>query len=399
MYWKIEALTAKRTLITQTIEGTREDVENQALVYGLEILSVSPDYVAFIKGVLKGHQLSSSELSVFFKDFADLQKCGASITESVSTLYETTSNNVLKEALKKIGNFINDGRTLEESFENTRVFPKIVSVSLSAAEKTGNIPELLGILAQYYTFKNENRKKLTKSLIYPAIILFLLTGLSIFISIKLVPLLKALLPPGSKNSLSATILIGYAEFVKLYWWAVLLGLLGLAFLLKHLWKNYREQLMEIIFKIPLIGELIKNIELSHVFLNLFVYQRSGVNIIQTITNIHQANNTYITEKMLLIRDRIFKGASIGDAFKQDPFFPTFVHQNLSKGQVSGFLPQYLERIYKYYDIKTKESIEAIIATIEPSLLVIAALFLLTILCTFILPIYTNISQMGEGVFK
>jgi type IV pilus assembly protein PilC len=101
----------------------------------------------------------------------------------------------------------------------------------------------------------------------------------------------------------------------------------------------------------------------------------------------------------LIRDRIFKGASLGDAFKQDPFFPAFVCQNLTKGQVSGFVPQYLERIYKYYDIKTKESITAIIAMIEPTLLIMAALFLLMILCTFILPIYTSMGQMGEGVFK
>jgi type IV pilus assembly protein PilC len=157
--------------------------------------------------------------------------------------------------------------------------------------------------------------------------------------------------------------------------------------------------METVFRLPLVGNLIKNIELSQVFLNLYVYQKSGVNIIQTITNIHQANQTYITEKLVLIRERIFKGASLGDAFRQDSFFPTFICQNLTKGQVSGYLPQYLERIYKFYDIKTKESIAAIIAMVEPSLLVLAALFMLMILCTFILPIYTSMGQMGEGVFK
>ena len=49
MYWKIEALTAKRTEITQTIEGSLEDVKNQAAVYGLEILNITPDYTALIK--------------------------------------------------------------------------------------------------------------------------------------------------------------------------------------------------------------------------------------------------------------------------------------------------------------------------------------------------------------
>jgi type II secretory pathway component PulF len=399
MYWKMEALTAKRTQIIQNIEGSMEDVKNLADVYGLEILNIKPDYPALIKSIFQSRKLSASVLAVFFKDFADMQRCGLSVNEAINTLDETTSNTVLKEALKKISNFINDGRSLEESFENTKIFPKIVCVSLSAAEKTGNIPELLDLLARYYTFKSENRNKIIRSLIYPAVIFCLLTGLSIFISLELVPLLKTCLSASSRNSLSAKFLIGYAGFIKGYWWAVLLSLGGALWLFKYLWDNYREKLMKTVFDIPLLGNLIKNIELSQIFLNLYVYQRSGVNIIQTITNIHQANNTYITGKLVLIRERIFKGASLGDAFRQDPFFPPFVCQNLSKGQVSGFLPQYLERVHKYYDIKTKESIGAIIATVEPTLLVIAALFLLMILCTFILPIYTSMGQMSEGVFR
>jgi len=399
MYWKLEALTAKRTEITQIIEGSWEDVQSLAAVYGLEILYISPDYMALLNSIFQGRKLSSSILSVFFNDFADMQRCGLSVNEAINTLNETTSNAVLKEALRKISNFINDGRSLEEAFENSKVFPKIVSATLSAAEKSGNIPELLDVLAQYYKFKSENKKKMAQSLIYPGVVFGMLTGVSIFISITLVPQLRAFLPPSASNSLSAIILIGYADFIKEYWWAVILFLAGGIFFIKYFWNNNRERLMETIFSIPIVGDLIKNIELSNMFLNLYVYQKSGVNIIQAITNIHQANKTYITDKLVLIRDRIFKGASLGDAFKQDKFFPPFVCQNLTKGQISGYLPQYFERIYKYYDIKTKESIGAMIAMVEPLLVMMAALFLLTIVCAFILPVYTNMNQMGAEVFK
>jgi len=394
MYWKMEALTAKRTEITQTIEGSLEDVKTQAAVYSLEILNIKPDYTVLVKSMFEKRKLSSAIMAVFFNDFADMQKCGLSVHEAISTLNETTSNTALKEALRKISNFINDGRSLQEAFDNTKVFPKIVSVTLSVAEKTGNIPELLDLLAQYYKFKYENNKKIIKSIIYPLVVFCMLSGLSIFISITLVPQLKLFLPPSASNSLSAAILVGYASFIRKYWWAViLLSVCGISFI-KYLWDNNREKLMEFVFSVPLLGALIKNIELSNIFLNLYVYQKSGVNIIETITNIHQANKTYITEKLILIKDRIFKGASLGDAFKQDPFFPPFICQNLTKGQVSGYLPQYLERIYKYYDIKTKDSIQSMIAMVEPTLLIMAALFLLTIVCTFILPIYTNMNQMG-----
>jgi len=399
MYWKIEALTAKRTEIIETLEGSREDVKHQAAVYGLEILSMEPDYVLTLRDFFQNNKLSPTILSVFFKDFADLQRCGLSIYESLNTLHDTTSNTVLREALKKINNYINDGRSLEESFENTKIFPKIVCVTVSAAEKTGKIHELLDILAQYFKFRNDNRKKIIRSLVYPTVIFCLLTGLSIFISLKLVPLLKSFILPGSSKSLTAVILIGYADFIRNYWWVVLLAIFSLLYLGGCFWRNYREKFMETMFGIPLIGELLKNIELSQIFLNMYVYQKSGINIVQTISNVHQSSKTYITEKLILIQGRIFKGGSLGDAFKQDSFFPEFVWQNLSKGQVSGNYVQYFERIYRYYDIKTKDTIDSLIAIVEPVLLAMAALFLVAILCTFILPIYTSVNQMGEGIFK
>ena len=81
MYWKIEALTAKRTEISQTIDGSLEDVKNQAAIYGLEILYIKPDYTALIKSIFQSRKLSSSVLAVFFNDFADFQRCGLSVNE------------------------------------------------------------------------------------------------------------------------------------------------------------------------------------------------------------------------------------------------------------------------------------------------------------------------------
>jgi len=399
MYWKIEALTAKRTEIIRTIQGDLDDIKEQAVVWDLEILSIKPDYMALIKSIFQGRRLAASVMADFFNDFSDMQRCGLSVHETIIALDETSSNAVLKKALRKMGNFINDGRSLEEAIVNTGIFPRIVSASLSAAEKSGNLAELLNLLAQYYQFKHENQKKIVKSLVYPGVVFSMLSGLSVFISIILVPQLKSFLPSTKDKSLSADILIGYACFIREYWWLVILFMAAAIILIKYLWDHCRDKLMEFVFAVPLFGNLTKSIELSNVFLNMYVYLKSGMNIVQTITNVHQANKTYVTDKLVLIRDRIFKGASLGDAFRLDGFFPSFVSQNLTKGQVSGNLPQYFERIYKFYDIKTKESISAMIAMVEPSLLVMAAMFLLMIVCTFILPIYTNLNQMGAGVFK
>ncbi len=375
-----------------------QEVQHQAPVYGLEVLDIARDLAMIVKSLFQNQKLNAAVLSVFFKDFADMQKCGLSVEESVQAMYETSSNAELKRALKKMGNFIYDGRSLEESLRNTGLFPQLVCISLGSAEKTGHVPQLLDVLAQYYGVQYENRQKMIKSMLYPASIFCVLTGLSIFISIKLVPLTKALLPAGSNPNWPALVLTGYAHLIRTFGWALPLLFMGCVLLAKGLKEHWREQGMAFVYGVPGLGPLMKNAELAHVFLNMYVYQKSGVNIIQTIKELDQAYHSYMTEKLVKVGDRIFKGASMAEAFRQDPFFPPFIHQNLGKGQISGFWPQYFERIYKYYDLKTKASIDAMIAALEPALLVMAALFLLAILSAFILPIYANLSSMGEGIF-
>ncbi|MBF0511635.1 MAG: hypothetical protein HQL13_04815, partial [Candidatus Omnitrophica bacterium] len=56
MYWQMEGLTAKRTHIMQTLEGSLDDVHNHAAVYDIEILNIKPDYKALITGFFQGNQ-------------------------------------------------------------------------------------------------------------------------------------------------------------------------------------------------------------------------------------------------------------------------------------------------------------------------------------------------------
>ncbi len=65
-----------------------EDVKNHAISDGVEILDVSPDYVTFIKSIFENRKLSLSALAVFFNEFADMQRCGLSVNEALSTLNE-----------------------------------------------------------------------------------------------------------------------------------------------------------------------------------------------------------------------------------------------------------------------------------------------------------------------
>jgi len=394
----MEALTKTGRVITRTVEGPLTEIKNEAVFNELDILSLSPNYLMCLQSIYLKRRLSTSTLSTFFIDFSRTQSSGMSIGETVESLQETCSNAVLKEALRIINNSVNDGRSLKESFENSKCFPKIVPVVLSAAEKSGSIPEMASILGDYFKFNNDNRKKIIGGLVYPAAVFCALTIASIIITTNLVPQLAKILPASSIENISTKMFVSYAIFMKSYWWIAILMPIVTIGGIKYVWIEYKESLAMFFYGLPLLGRILKEIEFSKLFLNLYIYQKSGISIIETITNIHKEDRTYINDKLLLIKKKIIKGSSIGDAFRSDAFFPTFIWQNLSKGQKTGNLVKYLEEIYIFYDQQSRDSIKVLVSLINPVLLSLAVAFLGFIVCNFFLPIYQNMAAMG-GFFK
>jgi type II secretory pathway component PulF len=391
----MEALTKTGRVITKTTEGALTEIRNEAAFDELDILSLNPDYLMYFQSIYFKRQLSASILARFFVDFARTQASGLSINETLDSLQEACSNTVLKEGLKIINNSINDGRTLKEAFENSKCFPRIVPLSLSVAEKSGSIPEVAEILGDYFKFNNDSKKRVIGSLIYPAAVFCALTVASIIISINLVPQLGKILPPSETNNISTKLLLSYAMFMKNYWWAACFSPVLFIAGIHYLWTEQKGRSAKFIYSLPLIGQILKEIEFSRLFLNLYVYQKSGVPIIETITNIYKEDKSYVNEKLLIIQNKIIKGSSLGDAFKSDDFFPVFIWHNMSKGQKTGDLVKYLEETYKYYDQKSKDSINILISLINPVLLSLAIAFLGFIVCNFFLPIYQSMANMGK----
>ena len=398
MYWKMEALTKTGRVIIKTVEGSLTEIKNEAVFDELDILSLNPDYLMYFQSIYFKHQLSSLALATFFVDFARTQASGLSISETIDSLQEACSNTVLKEGLKIINNSVNDGRSLKEAFENSKCFPRIVPIALSTAEKSGCIPEVARILGDYFKFNNDSKKRIVGSLIYPAAVFCALTVASIIISTNLVPQLGKILPVSATNNIQTKLFLSYAMFMKNYWWLAIFILVFLIAVINYFWAEHRQRFAKFIYSLPFIGQTLKDIEFSRLFLNLYVYQKSGIPIIETITNIYKEDKSYVNERLLIIGNKIVKGSSIGDAFKSDNFFPAFIWHNLSKGQKTGDLVKYLQETSNFYDQKSKDSINTLVSLINPILLSLAIVFLGFIVCNFFLPIYQNMVNIG-GIFK
>jgi type II secretory pathway component PulF len=143
---------------------------------------------------------------------------------------------------------------------------------------------------------------------------------------------------------------------------------------------------------PLLGNLIKEMELTVIFLNLYVFQKSGVNIIASLASIYSNQPNFVTRRLMGIRDKVDQGYSLGEALKTDDFFPSLIWMNIKKGETTGNLYQYFYEIFQYFDQRSRDSIELLITFINPALLSIAVAYLGLIISCFILPLYSTMSK-------
>ncbi len=387
------------SIINQTLKGARQEVCTQVRFNDLDLISIHPDYKKYFENVFKKGRLSGAVLSSFFKDFSRGLKSGLSAQEVIASLNEQTIDPLLKETLRKLSISIIDGHSFKDAFAHTKVFPLIVLSVLDAAERSGNLTEVTFILSEYFKFMNENKIRIIKSLIYPACVFIALTVASIVISIKLVPQLNSIITPQAEEKLSTRFIIGYAAFMQSYWWIALVGLIATVFVLIKMWEYKKVRFMKYVLKLPLLGSLIKEMEFTILFLNLYVYQKSGVNIIASMTNIYSNHPNYVTHRFIDIKNKVNQGYSLGDALKSDKFFPSLITMNIKKGEMTGNLYQYFYEIYQYYDQRSRDSIESLITLINPVLLTIAVLYLGLIISCFILPLYSSMSGSGIGFNK
>ena len=82
---------------------------------------------------------------------------------------------------------VKGGELLSDAFAAQGVFPKMYTTTLMAGEKSGNMEEVLGRYISYQRMAQTFRKKLLVSLVYPALLVSVVTVMVIFLITYVVP--------------------------------------------------------------------------------------------------------------------------------------------------------------------------------------------------------------------
>ncbi len=328
--------------------------------------------------LLTNQKVKLKDKVTFYRLLATMVNAGLTVIQALKVLRDEQKNPVMKKVQESMIRDIQSGHTLSSTL---KLFPKSFSDSeiamIESWEKTGKLNVALLQLATQIEKLASLSKKLVGALIYPALIVVVMIGVVFVLMWQVVPKLIGIftdfggLPPATQ------MLVNTSEFVQSYWYLFFI-LPFVAMSALTAWRRTEQGLYasdKFLLKIPGVGILLQKIIISRFARLLASLMSSGVAIVESLRIISWAvGNEVYRQRILLIRDDVTRGVTMGKSLENDPLFPDMVTQMIKVGEETAKIDQIIIKVADFYDEEVDGAVSAINKIIEPVIIVTMAIF-------------------------
>lgn len=400
MKFNYQARTAQGAVQTGTVEAPSRDAAIETLHRsGLVILEIAQEKKGFALSLQSElpffNRVKNQELVIFSRQLAVLFDAQVPLVQALRTMAEQ-SPPALKKIVMEIAADVDAGTAFSQSLEK---FPKVFSyfyVSVvRAGEASGRLQEVLNYLADHEERSYDLNKKVKGALTYPIFIVSSLAVVGAVMMIFVVPQLTSVLQEsGQELPFLTQVIIGISDFLKGYWWAVILILIGLAggawyLMQSQLGRDYWDAAK---LKLPIFGNIFKKIYLARLSENLGTLIKGGIPIIQSLSiTADVVGNKVFKDIVLKAREEVRRGNTINSVFSTEKSVPPMVAQMIMIGEQTGKLDLLLSKIASFYQKEVDNVMENLTSLIQPVLILILGGAAGVLVAAILLPIY-NLSS-------
>ena len=386
-------------LVTGEVESVNE-VSAAKLVHskGLLVLSIKTAFenpITFLKNLK--NKITPSDVSTFTRQLATMVAAGLPITESLIIL-KSQSKGSMEKIISQILADIEGGESMSKAFiKHPNIFSPTYIALIKSGEAGGVLDIVLVKLADSLEKQIEFKGKVKGALIYPTIIAIGMVLVSFIMMIFVIPKLTSLYSEfNAVLPLPTRILIGMSNIVIKFWpvtfGALLFGFFGLrAYRDTPDGKYYTDELK---FKIPIIGELQKQVVLTELTSTFSLMTGAGVSILEGLNiTAGVVENAVMSSALKDVSAQVEKGFPVSFAFAKHPdVFPFILSQMIAVGEETGKMEEVLSKVSHVFETESDQKVKTLTASIEPIVMVLLGLGVGFLVISIILPIYNLTSQ-------
>lgn len=322
---------------------------------------------------------------------------GLPLLQSLQTIAEQEKNAKFQEVIRDVCKKIETTGSFSESIAaHPKVFPPFYLGAVRAGEAGGNLPEILEELVHSLEKQDELQSELKQALMYPVMIMCVMSAVSGFYAFYLMPRMMTLvLELGAPLPIYTKVLWFIVSTLKGFWIPIVvfffIGFVALIFYRKTESGAYTLSYMKLRF--PLFGTVIQKSILCNFTHYLSLLLRSGFGLLPSLDLVKGTigNKTVVTS-IETIQERVKRGESLADSMKGLPF-PGFMITMVALGEQTGKVAEQLALVNGYFEKDVRRTTKRVLTVLEPIILVVFGGISAVILLSTFFPMYNAMGTM------
>lgn len=336
-----------------------------------------------------------------FTQLEQMQRAGIPFLRVLENCKESFVDSPLRDTISDLHRMVSEGMNMSEAVgQFPKIFTQFERSIISSMEEIGDMPRAYRYIIDHLIWADSMRSRIKKSTRYPVILFVVIVAVVLIMMTHVVPQILGFITTieeGKDLPFLTTALVATSDFFQAYWWAVILGIimsLAVFLLLRMVSADFRYKSDDFFLRLPKVGELIRKIEIARFAHITGVLFAANVPLLECIRSAEDVvSNRVIKASIQDIEQSLREGVSFHQSLKRTQEFPSMVIQMVEVGEETGNMTHVLEQVNDFYMKDVDESIQGMIALIEPGLTVLLGIIMLWIAVAIFGPIYSMFETM------
>lgn len=343
-------------------------------------------------------RVNAKSLALVCQQFAIILKAGLPLVQTVDLVAGQVGDKTLTRLLQQVSEDVSNGWSLSYSLDQRGGrLPVTFRETIRAGEESGDLISAFERMGVYYDRTAKTNAKAVSALTYPAfVIVVAVIVMAVIMGYAVPAFIRAFDSLGADLPWVTVALIAVSNFFSRYFLVILAALAGL---ILAVWGYSRTEggglrLSRLRLALPVVGRIGRMASASQFAHTMSAMLASGMPILQAIEVSGRAMSSLcMSREVLDAISGVESGRSLGDCLSMAKELPPMLMEMVAVGESAGALESTLDVLAEYYDNEVDTGTARALSLLEPTIIVVLAVFVVFILMAVYLPMFNMYSAI------
>jgi general secretion pathway protein F len=360
-------------------------------IYPTELVEGRAKAKAEARSVRLGGRIRAMDVALATRQLATLVGAGIPMLECLAALVDQVENQRLRQVVADVRERVKEGNSLSESLKaHPKAFSELYVSMVAAGEASGTLGPMLNRLADFAERQVALSGTVMATMTYPVLMIVIGFTILMLLMTFVVPKVTQVFE-GMNQALPAptVALIAFSDFVRGYWWALVILAVGLFFAFRR-WVATDAGRMtydRVSLTLPVVGRLVRMVAISRFTRTLSTLLSGGIPLLEAMSITQRVVlNRVLADAIASAGENIKEGESIAAPLAASKVFPPMVTHMIAVGEATGELEAMLVKVAEAYDREVETTVASLTSILSPVMILVMGSAVFAIVLAILLPI-------------